>query len=47
MNESNLGHYDVVVIGGGIAGLFCAWQLTKAGKTVALIDLLTGADHRA
>jgi glycine/D-amino acid oxidase-like deaminating enzyme/nitrite reductase/ring-hydroxylating ferredoxin subunit len=29
---------DVVVIGGGIAGLCTAWELTEAGRTVALLE---------
>src|SRR3989344_1637745 len=29
---------DVVVIGGGIAGLSCAQKLEKAGRTVVLIE---------
>lgn len=31
-------HYDVVVIGAGAAGLFCAAQLGQAGKSVAVLD---------
>ncbi|MDI6100232.1 FAD-dependent oxidoreductase [Actinoplanes sp. NEAU-A12] len=29
---------DVVVIGGGIAGICTAWELTEAGQTVALVE---------
>ena len=29
---------DVLVIGGGIAGLLCAWQLTQAGVDCALVE---------
>ena len=29
---------DVLVIGGGIAGLSTAWELTRAGRTVALLE---------
>ncbi|MFB9320261.1 FAD-dependent oxidoreductase [Cryptosporangium minutisporangium] len=29
---------DVVVVGGGIAGLSTAWELTEAGQTVALVE---------
>jgi glycine/D-amino acid oxidase-like deaminating enzyme/nitrite reductase/ring-hydroxylating ferredoxin subunit len=29
---------DVVVIGGGIAGLSAAWELAQAGRTVALLE---------
>jgi glycine/D-amino acid oxidase-like deaminating enzyme len=29
---------DVVVVGGGIAGLCTAWELTRAGRRVALVE---------
>jgi glycine/D-amino acid oxidase-like deaminating enzyme/nitrite reductase/ring-hydroxylating ferredoxin subunit len=29
---------DVVVVGGGIAGICTAWELTEAGRSVALLD---------
>jgi glycine/D-amino acid oxidase-like deaminating enzyme len=29
---------DVVIVGGGIAGLCTAWELTEAGRTVALVE---------
>lgn len=29
---------DVVVVGGGIAGLSTAWELTEAGHRVALVE---------
>lgn len=47
-------HYDVVVIGAGAAGLFCAAQLGQAGKSVAVLDngkkigrkiLMSGGGH--
>ena len=31
-------HTDVLVIGGGIAGLLCAWHLTRGGINCALIE---------
>ena len=35
--EQNI-HADVCIIGGGIAGLSTAYQLTRAGKRIALLD---------
>lgn len=32
--------HDVIVIGGGIAGLTCAWQLRKAGAKTLLLERL-------
>ena len=29
---------DVLVIGGGMAGLLCAWHLTKAGVDCVLVE---------
>ncbi len=41
MSASPVRHYDVVILGGGFAGVYCAKQATKrlkgTGKTVALI----------
>lgn len=31
-------HYDVVIIGAGAAGLFCAAQIGKSGKSVIVLD---------
>jgi glycine/D-amino acid oxidase-like deaminating enzyme len=31
-------HTDVLIIGGGLAGLLCAWNLTRAGVDCALIE---------
>ncbi|GGQ75065.1 FAD-dependent oxidoreductase [Couchioplanes azureus] len=35
---ADLADVDVVVVGGGIAGLCTAWELTEAGRTVALVE---------
>ena len=35
--ESNL-HVDVCIVGAGIAGLSCAYELLKRGKSVAILD---------
>lgn len=32
------GHPDVVVIGGGVAGLFCAYHLRRAGASVTVLE---------
>ena len=29
---------DVLIVGGGLAGLLCAWKLTRAGVPCALIE---------
>ena len=29
---------DVVVVGGGLSGLAAAWQLTKAGRSVLVLE---------
>ena len=29
---------DVVIIGGGVVGLWCAWHLVREGKQVTVID---------
>ena len=31
-------HTDVLIIGGGLAGLLCAWNLNRAGVDCALIE---------
>src|SRR3990167_6799289 len=31
-------HYDVIVIGGGAAGLFCAFNTAQKGRRVALLE---------
>lgn len=40
--------YDVLVVGGGVIGLFCAYYLLKAGRRVTIIEqneVGTGASH--
>ena len=42
-------HTDVLIIGGGIAGLLCAWNLTRAGVDCVLIEekqLMQGVSGR-
>ena len=42
-------HTDVLVIGGGLAGLLCAWNLTRAGVDCVLIEekrLMSGVSGR-
>lgn len=31
-------HYDIIVIGGGFAGIYAAWRLGRDGKKVALLE---------
>jgi flavin-dependent dehydrogenase len=31
-------HYDIIVIGGGPAGLTLAWSLEKSGKRMLIVD---------
>ncbi|CAN5124623.1 FAD-dependent oxidoreductase [soil metagenome] len=37
-DRANLEHADVIVIGGGVIGLACAWYLLLAGRSVRLIE---------
>ncbi|MGH8496661.1 MAG: NAD(P)/FAD-dependent oxidoreductase [Gammaproteobacteria bacterium] len=37
-SESRRGRSDVIVIGGGVVGLACAWYLLRAGRSVRLIE---------
>jgi glycine/D-amino acid oxidase-like deaminating enzyme len=36
-------HGDVIVIGAGIVGAACAWQLAKRGQVILLDDRQPGA----
>ena len=48
MNEKNGKHRDVVIVGGGIIGLFSAYYLVMAGKTVTVLEkdnIGDGASH--
>ena len=31
-------HKEILVVGGGVIGAFCAWELSRAGRAVALVD---------
>ena len=31
-------HFDVVIVGAGIAGLAAAWQLARRGRSVCLVE---------
>jgi len=37
-NHDNAEHYDVTVIGGGAAGMFCAFTAGNRGKRVLLLE---------
>ena len=39
-------HHEILIIGAGMAGLSCAEHLTRAGRTVALIDKGRGPGGR-
>lgn len=43
--RAGAGAADLVVIGGGVVGLGCAWRAARAGLTVTLVD--AGATERA
>ncbi|BBO79126.1 amino acid dehydrogenase [Desulfosarcina widdelii] len=48
MNHENNGHSDVLVVGGGVIGLACAWYLARAGKSVRIVEeesVGSGASH--
>lgn len=38
LEDFNIEHYDVILIGGGIANIMCAIQLANTNKTVCLIE---------
>ena len=31
-------NYDIIILGGGISGLYLAYELSKTGKTILLIE---------
>ena len=33
-----MGHYDVIIIGAGAAGLMGAWELALTGKSVCILE---------
>ncbi|PQB04382.1 NAD(P)/FAD-dependent oxidoreductase [Aureitalea marina] len=39
-------HYDIVIIGGGLAGLTCALNLSKGGKRIALLEKYPYPRHK-
>ena len=44
---STLPHVDILIVGGGLAGLTAAWKLSSQGKKVRLITKGWGATHWA
>jgi monomeric sarcosine oxidase len=42
-----MSRFDVVVVGAGCFGAWCAWHLTKAGRRVALLDAYGPGNSRA
>ncbi len=38
MSSSSDNTYDVIILGAGASGLFCAWQCAMRGRRVALVD---------
>ena len=48
MNNSTSGHSDILVVGGGVIGLACAYYLARAGQSVRIIEqesMGAGASH--
>jgi len=48
VNHENNGHSDVLVVGGGVIGLACAWYLARSGKSVRIVEeesVGCGASH--
>ena len=48
MNTSTSGHSDILVVGGGVIGLACAYYLARAGQSVRIIEqesMGAGASH--
>ena len=38
LDTTNSANFDVVIIGAGASGLFCASQIARSGKSVAVLD---------
>ena len=48
MNHPNKIHSDVLIVGGGVIGLACAWYLARSGQSVRIVEQETmgaGASH--
>lgn len=48
MNNINANHSDILVVGGGVIGLACAYYLARSGQSVRIIEqekMGTGASH--
>ncbi len=48
MNHSSNGHSDVLIAGGGVIGLACAWYLARGGLRVRIVErdrMGAGASH--
>ena len=48
MNQPSQTHSDVLIVGGGVIGLACAWYLARSGQSVRIVEQETmgaGASH--